>query len=186
MGAMSEDASTDELIAQIRERLHAPPPPEPKVPGGFTIRIPFLGNKAWDQKVPPPCTMADVEEAEQQLGRPLPDLLRRLYTEVSNGGFGPGVLGLKGGWFDESGNTLVENYFAIQEGLEDIGEWPDGLLPLCDPQLAVTICHHPDGHIVEIDFDEVDFDEGEGWDEAFTDKYPDIETWFRAWLNERE
>lgn len=38
----------------------------------------------------PPATADDVADAEHQLGYPLPDLLRRLYTEVADGGFGPG------------------------------------------------------------------------------------------------
>ncbi|MEU8818262.1 SMI1/KNR4 family protein [Actinoplanes sp. NPDC048796] len=41
----------------------------------------------------PPATAADVENAERQIGRPLPELLRRLYREVADGGFGPGPRG---------------------------------------------------------------------------------------------
>ncbi|MEU2393534.1 SMI1/KNR4 family protein [Streptomyces sp. NPDC007369] len=37
----------------------------------------------------PPVTPQDVEAAEGLIGRPLPELLRRVYTEVGNGGFGP-------------------------------------------------------------------------------------------------
>jgi len=37
----------------------------------------------------PPITSAEVDAAEQVIGRPLPGLLRRIYTEVGNGGFGP-------------------------------------------------------------------------------------------------
>ncbi|WNO64656.1 hypothetical protein RPQ02_12990 [Streptomyces sp. AM2-3-1] len=37
----------------------------------------------------PPIAVADVEEAERRIGRRLPELLRRVYTEVANGGFGP-------------------------------------------------------------------------------------------------
>ena len=37
---------------------------------------------------PPPLTEAEVVRAEEQLGFTLPPLLRRLYREVSNGGFG--------------------------------------------------------------------------------------------------
>jgi hypothetical protein len=36
----------------------------------------------------PPATVSAVERAESLLGAALPDLLRRLYLEVSNGGFG--------------------------------------------------------------------------------------------------
>lgn len=37
----------------------------------------------------PPATTAEVEEPERLIGHRLPALLRRLYTEVANGGFGP-------------------------------------------------------------------------------------------------
>jgi hypothetical protein len=37
----------------------------------------------------PPVTSAEVEAAEHVIGRPLPALLRRIYTEVGDGGFGP-------------------------------------------------------------------------------------------------
>lgn len=37
----------------------------------------------------PPITPAEVEEAERSIGRRLPELLRRVYTEVADGGFGP-------------------------------------------------------------------------------------------------
>ncbi|MGW5636298.1 hypothetical protein [Streptomyces sp. NPDC003832] len=37
----------------------------------------------------PPIPMPEVEAAERRIGRRLPELLRRLYTEVANGGFGP-------------------------------------------------------------------------------------------------
>lgn len=38
----------------------------------------------------PPVTMAEVEAVERKIGRCLPDVLRRIYTEVADGGFGPG------------------------------------------------------------------------------------------------
>ncbi|SNY48562.1 SMI1/KNR4 family protein [Paractinoplanes atraurantiacus] len=41
----------------------------------------------------PPATVAQVDNAERQIERPLPELLRRLYTEVADGGFGPGARG---------------------------------------------------------------------------------------------
>ncbi|CAM5575292.1 SMI1/KNR4 family protein [Streptomyces griseomycini] len=57
--------------------------------------------KAWTEEVTayyadtprgplfPPITLAEAEDAERRIGRPLPELLRRVYTEVANGGFGP-------------------------------------------------------------------------------------------------
>lgn len=35
----------------------------------------------------PPVTVTEVENVERTIGRRLPELLRRIYTEVANGGF---------------------------------------------------------------------------------------------------
>jgi hypothetical protein len=47
-----------------------------------------------------PVTREAIYDAEQALGFALPELLRRLYEEVGNGGFGPGygLFGLFGTW----------------------------------------------------------------------------------------
>ncbi|MFE3506398.1 SMI1/KNR4 family protein, partial [Kitasatospora sp. NPDC059160] len=47
----------------------------------------------------PPVTMAEVEAVERKIGRRLPDVLRRIYTEVADGGFGPdgGLVSLREG-----------------------------------------------------------------------------------------
>lgn len=42
------------------------------------------------QQVNPPVSSADIERAEALVGFPLPTLVKRLYVEVGNGGFGPG------------------------------------------------------------------------------------------------
>jgi hypothetical protein len=67
-----------------------------------------------------------VAEAEGALGRSLPPLLRRLYLEVGNGGFGPGygVLGVASGHRDDTGKTAV----SLREGWKGL---PPALLPIC-------------------------------------------------------
>lgn len=37
----------------------------------------------------PPLALSELERAEQKIGYRLPDLLRRIYTEIGDGGFGP-------------------------------------------------------------------------------------------------
>ncbi len=56
-------------------------------------------------------TACDVEETERILGFPLPELLRALYREVANGGFGPqyGIVGTAGG-FESDGLSLAAAY----------------------------------------------------------------------------
>ena len=43
-----------------------------------------------DAPLAPPATEAALEDVQSQLGVPLPDLLRRVYLEVADGGVGPG------------------------------------------------------------------------------------------------
>ena len=74
-----------------------------------------------------PATAAAIEDAEASLGVALPPLLRRLYVEIGNGGFGPGygVLGLVGGATDSRGHSAIDLH----------RRWPtettEVLLPIC-------------------------------------------------------
>jgi len=79
-------------------------------------------------KPPPPATPREVEWIEQELGFGLPTLLRRIYLEVANGGFGPGfgILGISSnGATDENGNTSVSLY------LKEKRNRFKGMLPIC-------------------------------------------------------
>jgi hypothetical protein len=79
------------------------------------------------ERLPPPTPAPPdaVEEAQVAVGHPLPALLRRLYLEVGNGGFGPGygILGVRGGHGDDYGRTAVD--------LDRAWGAPDGLVPIC-------------------------------------------------------
>ncbi|MFE6554023.1 SMI1/KNR4 family protein [Streptomyces sp. NPDC057746] len=61
----------------------------------------------------PPVTPQEVDAAETIIGRPLPELLRRIYTEVGNGGFGP-----------DAGLTSVT---AGQRAAGHLTDWPCSL-----------------------------------------------------------
>ncbi|MBT2423461.1 hypothetical protein J7F01_41135 [Streptomyces sp. ISL-22] len=58
-------------------------------------------------------------------------MLRRLYLEVANGGFGPaeGILGVRGGASQGDWNDLAEIY---QDGPDPSGQIPAGLVPVYD------------------------------------------------------
>lgn len=85
----------------------------------------------------PPAGPELVDEADQALGCPLPPLLRRLYLEVANGGFGPGygILGLRGGHGMAPEGTAIERYRLFRE-------WepapPPSLFPICDWGCAIS------------------------------------------------
>lgn len=92
-----------------------------------------------------------VEEAENVIGHELPPLLRRLYVEVGNGGFGPGygVLGLRDGHHDDLGRTVPDWYRQAHDTTES--HWSGlsaSLLPLCHWGCAIYSlidCADPEG-----------------------------------------
>jgi len=129
---------------------------------------------------PVPATPAAVDRAESLVGGPLPPVLKRLYLEVANGGFGPGhgVLGLDGGYADDLKRTAIGIL-----GERDDGIWPGmprDLLPVCHWGCAIySFVHCPSGQMI-------------GWDPNPTEPEDDvpyfeqeytIETWLEAWLD---
>jgi hypothetical protein len=112
----------------------------------------------------PPTTLAEVSAVEARLEFPLPELLRRLYTEVGNGGFGPvfGLLPLTimslGGdapaeaEFELAGNyaRLLRRYAGDSQGTS----WPAGLVPAfyCGCTVFEFVdCRNPGGPVVWFD-----------------------------------
>ncbi|TXJ85233.1 SMI1/KNR4 family protein [Streptomyces lavendulae] len=81
--------------------------------------------------LPPPATPEAVAAAEEVIGFPLPPLLRRLYVEVANGGFGPneGILGVRGGAAQGNFADIAELY---QDGPDPSGRIPAGLVLIYD------------------------------------------------------
>ena len=126
----------------------------------------------------PPATLPAVEHAETLLGAELPSLLRRLYLEVANGGFGPanGVLGLDNGFGDDMKRTATD----ILEHRDSWPGIPDHLLPLCHWGCAIySFVHCPSGRVFGWDPNPVD---PEGDVPFFEQEYM-LDTWLSAWLD---
>ncbi|MEF2277587.1 SMI1/KNR4 family protein [Deinococcus sp. YIM 134068] len=90
----------DELIMATRDRLAGPPSP------------------IWEARDPrPPVTAEEWSTFEAAVGLPLPPLLRRVYMEIGDGGWGPWAglcpLGVRG---DED-----EPWFSV------LGQWEGGI-----------------------------------------------------------
>jgi len=68
---------------------------------------------------PPPADPGVVAAAEAEVGFGFPDLLRRMYLEVANGGFGPcyGLLGLDGGATDDIGYNALDQWFNARQDM---------------------------------------------------------------------
>jgi len=110
--------------------------------------------------LPRPATEEDLRAAEQVIGFPLPPLLRRLYGEVGNGGFGPfvGVEGLPGGYSSDCEVADHEcGMLAVYEGQrggdfapDEPPSLPPGVLFFCDFGCAtwsLLDCRHPEGQM---------------------------------------
>jgi hypothetical protein len=95
----------------------------------------------------PPLSEADLTETEGALGFELPIVLRRLYTEISNGGLG---LDLLSGLRDDE-PSIVSSYRDLRKPNP---EWPpfhEQLLPICNCEPGLFICVDRDGMIVTHD-----------------------------------
>lgn len=75
----------------------------------------------------PPATAVELDDAEAAVGHPMPLLLRRLYGELANGGFGPG-------YSLYSVKRSIELFEARKSLLGDV---PDSLVAVCDWGCAI-------------------------------------------------
>jgi hypothetical protein len=148
--------------------------------------------------IPPPVSPRTVATTEQQLGFALPELLRLLYLQIGNGGFGPsyGILGLKGGATDERGNTLVGVNRAMRALAREnrYWRWPEGLLPLCRlgcGMYSCLDCARPRVPVLIFDPNNLDADETEKneavlrWTNAFWHQEHSFVSWLEGWLDQR-
>ncbi len=77
-----------------------------------------LGAGLPDPQLPPPATPEAVRAAEEAVGFRFPPILTRLWTEVANGGFGPGdgIFGVEGGWGDDHATEAQEDDVRSVDG----------------------------------------------------------------------
>jgi len=126
---MVEDRGSD-LIERIRARALDP-----------ATRFDMITRLRQPRALPSPATSDDLARAEAELGFALPNLLRRLYLEVADGGFGPAysIFGVvTRGRFNRytfTHDLLVEQYRDLCRMVitpEREPAWPFGMLPICE------------------------------------------------------
>lgn len=88
------------------------------------VLSPELGGRA----ICRPASIEEVESAERKMGVTLPPLLKSIYTQVANGGFGPGygLLGVAKGAVNHDGLNLEGFYLAQTSGalqVQVVGWW---------------------------------------------------------------
>lgn len=128
----------------------------------------------FETKMYPPVSLEKVHFTEETLCFKLVDLLSRIYTEVGNGGFGPGygIFGIAGGHPDQDGRNLLEVYTYVQSIFVNRG-WKKGILPICEWGSAIWSgidCNAVEGNILTL------HEEG-----IFVTPF-NLKSWLKAWL----
>ena len=164
----------DDLIARLRERAQQE------------------GRRTDEEddvkpEVHPPLSNEAIDAVQDQLGFKLPKPVRRFYSEVCNGGIGPGygIVGLPGGARADGPDDPVELYktFRKNDPREPSWRWPEQLLPICDWGSAIRSCidcSKPDAPVVRFDPNPIDAGD---WAKAFNPERPSFELWLRDWLD---
>jgi SMI1 / KNR4 family (SUKH-1) len=157
----------DELVAAVRVRLSA--------------------------DAPPPSTRQELDEAELQLGFRLHPLLRRLYLEVANGGWGPeyGSAGLIGGARPDLPKDGLVSWYRTMRGPapdddEDWPGWPKALVPAAHWGCGIwscVDCASARGPVVRFDPNAAGVVEGEKWKAVWLPERPALAGWLADWLD---
>jgi hypothetical protein len=134
----------------------------------------------------PPASRSDVARVEAALGVRLPALLVRAYTEVADGGFGPGVGLLP--LLDRAGprtGSLVDEYESLCEASEHGygAPWPRHLVPIAawsDAVYAVVDTSAGDHPVWELDLADLEDEDDEPW--ACEPTVPSLAEWLQRWV----
>lgn len=192
----------EELLSLIRakcqrESWHGPDDFK-KGGAAFASNISFRNGFAF-----PPATPEQLRETEDFLGFPLPLLLRVLYTQLANGGFGPGagIRGTVGGYgnpstFANGNDETIVKFHRRRKELVDLSHhaqrwqqagqklrinlqysvFPAQLFPVCDLGDQVEVCLDQNGHLFLWGPSERDFVF------ALSSRRMSLEDWLWSWL----
>jgi hypothetical protein len=139
----------------------------------------------------PVASEATIQAAEAELGLRLPTLLRELYKQVGNGGFGPGygLMGVAGGATDDLGNNIVDLYHWYRRDNPNDAHWrwPASLVPICHLGCAMYACVDCSEDAERMIWFEPNLkEEGEPWDSSFIPLADSMESWLDGWLQGKD
>jgi hypothetical protein len=131
-----------------------------------------------DDGLPAPADEATVQAAEAVLRVTLPAAMRRVYTEVADGGFGPGygLLPLA---------RVVREYGVLrQPDMMPRGrEWPAGLLPVVSQHPGWDCVEASTGRVVSWDPEDLSERSSEArFQASFQELAPSVEAWLAEWV----
>ena len=161
----------DAIVAAIRSRLRT--------------KVTDLGGARHSRLKPG--DPAEVANDERRLGIKFPPLMKRIYTEIGNGGFGPGcgLIGLTNGAPDDTGRTgpAIYNQLLCVDSEDPNWKWPIGLLPICHWGCAILSCVDcADSHFRMRIFDP-NVHLGGDWAGSFFEEAEAFETWIKEWAS---
>ena len=163
---------TDSLIAELLRRASS--------------RSRRTDNRHATSTVRAPVNERVIAIAEEELGRPLPPLLRDVYCLVGDGGFGPGygLLPLMVAGEDDD-ETVVGLYsaFCMDDPEDSAWSWPLDLVPFCDWGCAIRSCidcSSSDGAVVT--FDPNIHGIGDPMSACLGRTHPTLRSWFEDWI----
>src|SRR5262249_54873414 len=116
-----------------------------------------------------------------------PPLLKRVYTEIGNGGFGPGygLIGLTNGVPGDTGETgpAIYEQFRNPHAGDPRWSWPEALLPICHWGCAILCCVDcGDGNFRMRIFDP-NAHETDEWTDSFFEEAADFGAWIKDWAS---
>ncbi len=131
----------------------------------------------FDTMLPSPANAKEIATTENELSLHLPDLLKKLLTEIANGGFGPGygLLGTSCGHSDSDDRALLELRDFLRSTAESSGnQWEPSFLPICEWGSSVWSCIDcgtSDSRMYTLD------------ETGFTKTRHTLHTWLEGWCN---
>lgn len=129
------------------------------------------------EQLPAPASEAEFIAAEADLGISIPQALRQIYSEVADGGFGPG-----GGLFSLA--RAVREYSDLRR--EPVGpqkqSWPELLLPLVDAEPGYDCLDLATGEVIAWDPEEIEGYSDAVWRRSFKEVAPSLAAWLESWL----
>ena len=149
------------------------------------------------QKPFPPAAARALQVAERSIGFKLPELLRAIYLEVGNGGFGPayGIVGTEGGALLD-GCTLETCYLNMVKLEEEnsVWRWPRHLLPVANYGCGMWSCVDRayqrlpmllwDPNNLNPDLEGADA--RMNWGNSFWNQGMSLRAWLKGWLAEKQ
>jgi hypothetical protein len=147
--------------------------------GGQTVS---LGPKRAPTKAPPPASEGEVAAAEAKLGFALPAPLRQLYTEVADGGVGPGD-----GLYSLDQLLAKWREFTTEPVGPQGQDWPAKLLPIHGEEWNVVSIDRDSGRLIYWDLEEIEDDDetdpaNPTWGGSFVAEAESLEAWLDKWL----